>query len=73
LARAEALKSGTPPDGSSKLTNKAAVDWWMMGGEAGTRGMTWEQIEDGVDKLRDEGQKKGPRHSNCSRPRGDDG
>jgi len=52
VARARALVSGAPPYGSGQPTNKAAVDWRMMGAEKGTRGMTWEQIEEGADNLR---------------------
>jgi len=28
------------------------VDWALMGAEEGTRDITWEQIEEGADKLR---------------------
>ena len=35
--------SGAPPDGSGQPTNKAAVDWLLMGAEEGTRDMTWHQ------------------------------
>ena len=55
VARAEALVCGAPPDASAQPTNKAAVDWAFMGAEEGTRDMTWEQIEERADKLRDEG------------------
>ena len=57
LARAGALVSRAPPDTSGQPTNKAAVDWVFMGAEAGTRDMTWEEIEEGADKLRAEGGK----------------
>jgi len=53
LARAGALVSGAPRDGSGQPTNKAAVDWLLMGTKVGTRDMTWEQMEEGADKLRD--------------------
>jgi len=55
LTRAGALVSGAPSDASGQPTNKAAVDWALMGAEEGTRDMTWEQIEEGVAKLRGEG------------------
>jgi len=55
LARAGALASGAPPDGSGQPTNKAAEDWMIMGAEKGTRDMTWKEIEEGADKLRVEG------------------
>jgi len=47
--------SGAPPDVSGQPTSEAAVDWQLMGAEEGTRDMTWEQIEEGADKLRVEG------------------
>jgi len=47
VARAGALVSGAPHDDSSKPTNKAAVDWIVMGAEEGTRDMTWKEIEEG--------------------------
>ena len=53
--------SGAPPDGSGQPTNKAAVDWQLMGAEEGTCDMTWEEIEEGADKLRAEGGRKGGR------------
>jgi len=59
LARAGALVSGAPHDASGQPMNKAAVDWLLMGAEEGTRIMTWEQIEEGADKLRVEGGRKG--------------
>jgi len=55
VARAGALVSGAPRDDSGQPTNKAAVDWMIMGAEKGTRGMTWQEIEEGTDKLRVEG------------------
>jgi len=55
VARAGALVSGAPPDASGQPTNKAAVDWMLMGAERGTRDMTWEEIEEGADKLRAKG------------------
>ena len=55
LARAGALVSGAPPDASGQPTNKAAMDWTIMGAEEGTRDMTWEQIEEGAAKLRGKG------------------
>ena len=55
LARIGALVSGAPPDASGRPFNRAAVDWLLMGAEEGTRDMTWEQIEEGADKLRVEG------------------
>ena len=55
LAREGAIASGAPPDASGRPTNKATVDWLLMGAEEGTRDMTWEQIEEGADKLRVEG------------------
>ena len=57
VARAGALVSGAPRDDSGHPTNKAAVDWLLMGAKEGTRDMTWEQIEEGVDKLRVKGGK----------------
>jgi len=57
LAREGAIASWAPPDASGRPTNKAAVDWFLMGAEEGTRDMTWEQIEEGADKLRAEGGK----------------
>jgi len=51
--------SGAPRDASGQPTNKAAVDWLIMGAEEGTRDMTWEQIEEGADKVRVKGGKKG--------------
>ena len=59
LARAGALVSGAPRDASGRPTNKAAVDWLLMGAKEGTSDMTWEQIEEGADKLRAEGCRKG--------------
>jgi len=50
-----ALVSGAPTDDSGQPTNKAAVDWSIMGAEEGTRGMTWQEIEQGSYKLRAEG------------------
>ena len=47
--------SGAPPDVSGQPTSEAAVDWQLMGAEEGTRDMTWEQIEEGADKLRAKG------------------
>jgi len=35
--------------------NKAAMDCLLMGAEEGMRDKTWEQIEEGADKLRAEG------------------
>ena len=55
LARAGALVSGAPRDASGQPTNKAIVDWLLMGAEEGTLDMTWEQIEEGADKVRAEG------------------
>jgi len=55
VMRAGALVSGAPRDASGQPTNKAAMDWLLMGADQGTRDMTWEQIEEGSDKLRDEG------------------
>ena len=55
LARAGALVSGAPRDASGRPTNKAAVDWLLMGAEKGTRDMTWEEIEEGAAKKRKEG------------------
>ena len=52
---AGALVSGAPPDASGQPTNKAAMDWSIMGAEEGTRDMTWEQIEEGAASLRGEG------------------
>ena len=52
LARDGALASGAPPNSSGQPTNKAAVDWLIMGAEEGTRDMMWEEIEEGADKLR---------------------
>jgi len=52
VTRAGALVSGAPPDDSGQPTNKAAVDWLLMGTEKGTRDMTWEEIVEGTDKLR---------------------
>jgi len=59
LARAGALVSGAPCDASGQPTNKAAMDWSIMSAEVGTRNMTWDQIEEGADKLRGEGGRKG--------------
>jgi len=59
LAREGALASGAPSDASDQPTNKAAVDWLLMGAEEGTHDMTWDQIEEGADKLRAEGGRKG--------------
>jgi len=59
VVRAGALVGGAPPDDSDQPTSKAAVDWVLMGAEEGTRDMTWEQIEEGADKLRGEGGHKG--------------
>jgi len=56
LAREGAIASGAPPDASGRPTNKAAMDWLLMGAEEGTRDMTWGEIEEGADKLRAEGQ-----------------
>jgi len=36
-------------------TNKAAMDWMLMGAEEGTRDMTWGEIEEGANKLRAKG------------------
>jgi len=55
VARAGALVGGAPHDDYAKPSKKAAVDWMVMGAEAGTRDMTWEQIEEGADKLRGKG------------------
>jgi len=55
VAREGAIASGAPPDASGQPTNKAAVDWMLMGAEEATRDMTWEQIEEGADKLRGKG------------------
>jgi len=52
LAREGILASGAPTDASGQPTNKAAMDWSIMGAEEDTRDMTWEQIEEGADKLR---------------------
>jgi len=52
VARAGALVSGAPRDASGRPTNKAAVDWLLMGAEEGMRNMTWELIEEGAAKLR---------------------
>jgi len=57
LWREPALVIGAPPDGSGQPTNKAAVDWLLMGVEKGTRCMTWEEIKEGADKLRVKGGK----------------
>jgi len=54
-ARAGPLVSGALPDAYGQPTNKAAADWLLMGAEEGTRDMTWEDIEEGADKLRREG------------------
>jgi hypothetical protein len=51
VARAGALVGGAPHDDYAKPSKKAAVDWMIMGAEAGTRDMTWEQIEEGADKF----------------------
>jgi len=59
LAREGALASWAPPDASGQPTNKATVDWVLMGAEEGTRDMTWEQIEEGAAKLRAKGATKG--------------
>jgi len=53
--RENAIASGAPPDASGRPTNKAAVDWLLMGADEGTGDMTWEQIEEGVAKLRGKG------------------
>jgi hypothetical protein len=58
LARAGALVSGAPRDASGQPTNRAAVDWALMGAEEGTRDLTWEQIEEGAAKVRSEGGSK---------------
>jgi len=55
VALAGALVSGAPCDDSGQPTKKAAVDWMIMGAEEGTRDMTWQEIEEGADKLRVEG------------------
>jgi len=55
VARAGALVSGAPPDDSGQPTNKAAMDWMIMGAEKGTRDMTWEEIEEGADNVRVKG------------------
>jgi len=55
LAREGALASGAPHDVSGQPTIKAAVDWVIMGAEEGTRDMTWQEIEEGSDKLRVKG------------------
>jgi len=47
------LASRVPNDDSGQPTNKAAADWLIMGAEEGTRDMTWEEIEEGADKLRE--------------------
>ena len=49
--------SGAPRDASGQPTNKAAVDWLLMGAEEGTCDMTWQEIEEGADKLRVEEEK----------------
>jgi len=59
LAREGAIASGAPPDASGRPTNKAAMDWLLMGAEEGARDMTWEQIEEGADKVRAKGGAKG--------------
>jgi len=59
LARAGALVSGAPHDASGQPTNKAAVDWLLMGAQQGTHHMTWNQIEAGADKLKAKGRAKG--------------
>ena len=41
LAQEGALASGASPDDSGQPTNKAAMDWLIMGAEEGTRDMTW--------------------------------
>jgi len=61
--RAWALISRAPTDGSGKPTNKAVVDWMLMGAQEGTCDMTWEQVEEGADKLRVDGGKKGGKAS----------
>jgi len=55
VARAGALVSGAPYDESGQPTKKAAVNWMFMGAEKGTRGMTWQEIEEGPAELRGEG------------------
>ena len=55
VARAGALVGGAPSDASGQPTKKAAVEWALIGAEEGTRDMTWEQIEEGADKLRGQG------------------
>jgi len=57
VVQAGALVSGAPRDASGQPTNKAAVDWLLMSAEVGTRDMTWEEIEEGADKLRANGSK----------------
>ena len=52
VARAGALVSRAPRYGSGQPTNKAAVDWFIMGSKEGTCDMTWEEIEEGADKFR---------------------
>ena len=59
LAREGAIASGAPPDASGRPTNKAAMDWLLMGAEEGARDMTWEQIEEEADKVRAKGGAKG--------------
>jgi len=59
LARAGALVSGALPDASGQPTNKAAVDWLLMGAGEGTRDMMWDEIEEGAAKLRAKGGKSG--------------
>jgi len=55
VARAGALDSGAPRDASGQPTNKAILDWGLMGAKEGTRDMTWEQIEEGAAKVQGKG------------------
>jgi len=57
LERAGERVSGAPREDSGQPTNKAAADWLIMGAQEGTRDMTWEEIEEGADKLWVEGGK----------------
>ena len=59
VARAGAKQCGAPYNQAGFVTKKASVEYLLMGGAAGTLGLTWPEIETGAAEICKKGGRKG--------------
>ena len=59
MARAGAKQCGAPYNQAGFVTKKASVEYLLMGGAAGTLGLTWPEIEAGAAEICKKGGRKG--------------